>query len=268
MDAEAVCARWNSDRADLSEGTWSGNVDSCEVGDISADGRANALRLLNLYRYLAGLPPVVTDPERDAKAQACALMMTASGSLSHSPSTDWPCYTEDGAEGAGSSNISSGPGVEAVDGYMIDRGNNTTLGHRRWILSNSLGPVGLGSTADGASCMWTLTGSGNAGAEWTAWPAPGVFPIEANTDRWGSMDETGWSIQSDSIDLNNASVSITANGEDRSASVTALARGYGSQSAISIIPSGWGMTADTVYEVTVSGTDTPISYSFQTVSCE
>ena len=70
---EGTCARWNGDRADLSEGTWSGNVAACEVGDISPEGRANALKLINLYRWLADLPPVVTDPERDRQAQACSL---------------------------------------------------------------------------------------------------------------------------------------------------------------------------------------------------
>ena len=267
-DAAAVCARWNSDRADLDEGEWSGSVSACDPGDISETGRANALRVLNLYRFLADLPAVATDPQRNARAQACALMMTAEGNLSHSPSTDWACYSADGADAAGSSNISSSPGVASVDSYMIDAGNNTTLGHRRWILSNSLGPVGLGSSGSGASCMWTLQGSGNAGAEWTAWPSPGVFPIAANSNRWWSMDDTGWSIQSDNINLNNASVTVTANGNDLPVTVTGLASGYGSRYAISIIPDGWGMTADTTYEVSASGIDTPISYSFRAVNCD
>jgi hypothetical protein len=54
--SEATCARWKADRANLAEGTWSGNVASCTVGDISADGRANALRLFNMYRWFADLP--------------------------------------------------------------------------------------------------------------------------------------------------------------------------------------------------------------------
>ena len=48
-----VCARWKADRADLSEGTWTGDVTSCTAGDIGATARANALRLVNLYRWLA-----------------------------------------------------------------------------------------------------------------------------------------------------------------------------------------------------------------------
>src|SRR5690606_35193141 len=90
---EGVCARWNADRADMSEGSWSGEVSSCSPGDVSAPGRDNALRLVNLYRFLAALPEVDHDPERNQKAQACALMMDANQSLSHTPPTSWSCYS-------------------------------------------------------------------------------------------------------------------------------------------------------------------------------
>ena len=61
----AACARWNADTANVSEGTWSGSVAACEVGDISADGRENALRLFNLVRWLADLPAVQTEEQRN-----------------------------------------------------------------------------------------------------------------------------------------------------------------------------------------------------------
>src|SRR5687767_3810727 len=47
---EQVCRRWVCDTADLGEGTWSGSTATCDPGDISAGGRANALKLVNLYR--------------------------------------------------------------------------------------------------------------------------------------------------------------------------------------------------------------------------
>src|SRR5262249_12178873 len=142
--AADTCTRWKADRANLAEGTWSGNLAGCVAGDISADGRANALRLFNMYRWLADLPAVVTGPSRDMQAQACALMMDANNMLSPEPPTTWTCYTELGAMGASTSNISGGPGVSSVAGYMLDSGNETTHGHRRIILSNRLGPIGLG----------------------------------------------------------------------------------------------------------------------------
>ncbi|MEX1368718.1 MAG: CAP domain-containing protein [Nannocystaceae bacterium] len=267
-EVELMCNRWTSDRADLDEGTWSGSVASCDPGDISASGRANALRLLNLQRFMVGLPEVSTDPGRDASAQACALMMHANGSLSHNPPMGWTCYSPDGAGAAGSSNISTGPGVLSVDLYMVDPGNPTTLGHRRWILSNSLGPVGLGSTSS-YSCMWVIGGGGGGSNAWTAWPAPGPFPIEA-VDPLGfsSLDETGWSIQSDGIDLSGAQVTITTGaGEPRPVSVTVLAGGYGSSTAISMIPQGWSTEVGTTYHVQVDGVGMPIEYDVHVVDC-
>jgi len=266
--AEMICERWNADRVDMSEGSWSGSVASCDAGDVSAEGRANALRVLNLYRWMVGLPEVTTDPSRDAMAQACALMMHANGQLSHDPPMGWTCWSSDGDTAAGSSNISTGPGVMSVDLYMVDPGNETTLGHRRWILSNSTGPVGLGSTSE-YSCMWVLGGAGGGANAWTAWPPPGPFPYEAVAPLWfSSLDETGWSLQSDGIDLSGAQVQITVGGDPRPVNVNVLASGYGSTHAISMIPSGWTVQPDTTYHVRVDGVaGGPIEYDVEVVTC-
>lgn len=265
---QAVCARWNADRSDMSEGTWSGNVASCDPGDISEDGRANALRLYNLYRWLADLPSVETSSDRNELAQACALMMQANGMLSHSPGMDWECYTDAGAEGASSSNISSVSSVRSVDGYMIDNGNATTIGHRRWILSNSLGPIGIGSTGDGASCMQNLRGTGQAGKEWLAWPPPGVLPYEAYApNQRSTLGDTGWTLQSDALDLSGAMVTVTAGGTELPVTVTQLEGGYGSREAIRFNPEGWDAEAGQTYSVVVSGVGAEIAYDVQIVDC-
>jgi hypothetical protein len=267
-DPRGVCARWNADRADLSEGNWTGAVNTCDAGDMDAPWRERSLTQINLYRWLADLPPVTTAADRDAKAQACALMMQANNTLSHSPPMNWTCFSAPGSEGAGNSNIAGTAAVTAVDLYMIDYGNATTIGHRRWILSNSLGPTGIGST-DGYSCMWTLGGNGNAGKQWTAWPPPGEFPGEAvNPLWWGDgLDESGWSLQSDELDLGSAAVTITSNGEDRPVTIVNLNGGYGSSSAISIIPNGWSTQVGATYHVEVSGVGAAISYDVEIVDC-
>lgn len=264
--AEIVCGRWNADRANLSEGIWSGSVNTCNAGDIGSPGRTNALRLVNLYRWLVDLPAVTTDPARDAKAQQCALMMTANNTLSHSPPTSWQCYTADGANAAGSSNLASTAGVQAVDLYMVDPGNPTTMGHRRWILSNSFGPTGLGST-NSYSCMWAF-GSGNAGKTWTAWPGPGIFPVQAVNPSWSSIDQTGWTLQSDSVNLTNAQVTITMDGGTaRPVTITHLLANYGSSYAISMIPQGWTTQAGHTYHVSITGVNPAIAYDVEVVDC-
>jgi len=261
--AANVCARWKADRADLSEGTWSGNVGSCNPGDISANGRANALRLINLYRYMVGLPEATSDPTRNQKAQACALMMKAEGKLSHTPDTGWGCYSADGAEAAGKSNISTGSGVGAVDRYMRDNGNLTTMGHRRWIVSNTLGLVGLGST-DAASCMWVISGGGKATRKWTAWPPEGDVPFE----HIDYIKGTGWTIQSSDITLNNATVKITdQTGKEMPVSVTVLQPNFGAKNALLIQLSGWAAQAGSAYAVQVSGSSEPICYVVNVVNC-
>ena len=86
----------------MSEGTWNGALQpTCNAGDMTALARANALKIINLYRFLSGLPAVVNDATRDSKAQECALMMDANNALSNTPPTTWACYTANGAQAAG-----------------------------------------------------------------------------------------------------------------------------------------------------------------------
>jgi uncharacterized protein YkwD len=264
-----LCARWNGDRAQLGEGSWSGDVNSCNKGAVSQDGRDNALRVVNLYRWIADLPPVAEDAAKTGQAQACALMMHANGQLSHSPPANWKCYSAEGAGAAGKSNISGGPGVFSVDLYMIDVGNETTMGHRRWILSNSLGPIGLGSTTE-YSCLLVIGGNGNGGKQWLAWPPPGLVPLQAmhvETVGWSDVDLAGWTVQSDTIDLNAATVSVKQGGVDMPVTVNALGGGYGSTSAVRFVPKGWKVAAGQTYDVALGNVSQAIAYSVTIVDC-
>jgi len=262
----SVCARWKADRADMAEGTWSGSVASCTAGDVTANGRANALKMVNLYRFIVGLPQVTNSAAMDQQAQECALMMDANNQLSHTPPSSWKCYTSVGAGSAGKSNIATTPGVAAVDLYMADPGNSTTIGHRRWILSNSLGPVGLGTT-NSYSCMQVIGGSGSAGKQWVAFPPGGEVPAQMFTASFSSLDQTGWTIQSDSIALAGAQVTVTDAGASRPVTVTQLQGGYGSKYALRFNPQGWTTQAGHTYSVSVSGTSQPIAYDVKVVSC-
>ena len=228
-------------------------------------GRANALRQVNLFRFLAGLPAVTEDATKDVNAQACALMQDANKMLSHTPPTTWTCYTSAGATAAGQSNIATTRGVRAVGLYMNDRGNETTIGHRRWLLSNSLGPVGLGSTS-GYSCLMTIGGTGKAGKAFAAWPPPGDVPFPAITIE-GSVDSVGWSIQSDTINLAAAQVAVTDAGASLPVTVMQLPANYGSKYALSFVPMGWSSAAGHTYTVSVTGTSTPITYAVNVIAC-
>jgi len=264
--AAATCARWLADRADMREGAWSGDVASCNAGDDLDPGRGNALRLINLYRWLAELPAVTDDADLDAHAQACALMMRANGQLSHQPPATWACYTAEGAGAAGRSNISSGPGVRSIDAYMNDWSSPTSLGHRRWILSSGLGPVGVGST-DSYSCLWVINGVPGGGPAWTAFPPPGPFPLAAARSFGHTLDGSGWSIQSNSIRLGDATIEVSEGGTVLPTTVTTLGANYGSSYAVSIVPGGWTMQAGKTYRVSVTGVPQAFAYSVQVVDC-
>jgi hypothetical protein len=268
---QATCSRWKADRADLDEGRWTGNLKRCDAGALEENGIESALRMVNLYRWLADLPAVTTTPARNRIAQACALLQDANfrrEGLDHDPPRSWDCYSDEGAAGALTSNLSGGPGVTSVGAYMLDLGNEEHLGHRRIILSNFLGPIGLGSTGPGgASCMQAIPGSGDAGKAWLAWPPPGYFPSDAYSYPPYSLDSTGWSIQSEDIDLSSAEVEVRVNGTVVPVRVTPLHGRSGSTNAIRIVPLGWRPHSSERHSVTVTRTSTPIAYEFATVDC-
>jgi hypothetical protein len=253
---------------DLSEGTWSGNAASCDAGDMSMQARENAYRLHSLYRFMAGLDPVEMTDEGNRLAQGFALLMTANGKISHTPDESWKCYTMEAADTANSSSLSGGGSVSSVDGYMIDPGNPTTLGHRRWILSSMLAGVGFGSSGQ-FSCQYQPPMRPAPGAmPWTAWPPPGQMPIQAMGGGFATVDQTGWSLQSDTIDFASAQVKVSVDGTDQPVMVTQLGGGYGSLFAMRFNPMGWTTTAGKTYHVAVTGTSATIEYDVEVVDCK
>ncbi len=269
--SEQVCRRWRCDRADLSEGQWSGSVSPCAAGTLDDTGKNNALKLINLYRFIADLPPVTHDPAKNQSAQECALMMDANNQLSHSPPSAWTCYSMNGATAAGRSNICSTRAVRCIDMYMSDFGNETTIGHRRWFLSNQLGTIGIGGTT-GGSCHHVIGGTGTAAKPWLAFPPPGPVPLELiRIPGNPSVDSTGWTVQSYSApySLAGAAVTVTEGGVSKPVTVTQLGDNYGSRWAIRFNPVGWTTEAGKTYQVTVTAPalSTPISYAVEVVAC-
>jgi len=261
-----VCTRWREDYAVREEGDWTGSVIACDAGDYLEPGPSNTLRQVNLYRWLAGLPPVVSSPDLNAAAQACALIMQANRAIEHAIPDGWDCLSAAGKTAAGLSNLATTAGVESIDLYMTDN-DVDNLGHRRWLLSNSLGPVGIGSTS-GFSCLQVLTGTGDARARWVTWPPPGDVPIQAmHIASWMDVDAAGWSIQSDYIDLRRGEVRVTRGGIAVATDTWELDPGYGSSFGLGIRPRGWRTAVGESYEVTLGGLSEPVSWRFTLVDC-
>jgi hypothetical protein len=269
--AVEVCQRWTADRADVSEGASTADVPTCSAGTWGAPGPANSLKLVNLYRFFAAMPAVTEDPSYDAFAQSCALLQAANSAagLSHAPDAAAACYSAMGATGSAHSSICGGEGVACIDLYMSDEGS-AELGHRRWVLANYLGPVGFGSVGTGGrtatgSCFYQPAGTLNAHMPFVAWPPPGNVPLQAIATT--STDAAGWSIQSDTINLNTATVTVTDAATNRPVTVTALPANFGSTYAIKVLPNGWTSQGGHAYAVSVAGISSPISYTVDVVDC-
>lgn len=241
--------------------SWSGDRGACDPGDTTPAYRAAVLRRVNYFRAMAGVPDWITFSDAyNRKAQAAALMMAVNGKLDHAPTTDWVCYSVDGAEGASHSNLGSGMGWEQVDGYMRDAGaSNYFAGHRRWILFASTremgtGDVPAGDGQSGANALWVIDANAVSPRPATrypyvAWPPPGFVPYPVMFARW-SFSYPG-------ADFSNATVMMASASGDVPVAVEAIKGGYGDNTLV-WIPLGmadgevWPTPqADTKYTVTV-----------------
>jgi hypothetical protein len=243
---------------------WTGNTGTCNAGTTAQDYRNAAAQRLNWFRSMAGVPVGVSlDPTYSAKDQQAALMFSINRQLSHSPPTSWTCYTAQGAEAAGNSNICYSTGATylefdpgCVNLYMLDSGaSNTAVGHRRWILYPQTQTMGTGDvpgngTYYSANALWVFDGNygGSRPAtrdSFVAWPPKGFVPAPVVYARW-SFSYPGASFTA-------ATISMHCNGSNLALQQLAVHDGYG-ENTIVWEPSACSMPAgaDAVATVTVS----------------
>lgn len=252
---------------------WNGDIDSCTPGTTSQAFRDSVVQRVNWYRRMAGLDTV---SERDAytiATQASSTMMSAQGSLSHSPDGGWACHTASGATAAGKSNLALGVnGIGAIDAYVRDPGsNNHAVGHRRTILYPQLLEIGTGDVESGGGHwaanslhvfddnLWASRPDVREDRGFVAWPPSGYVPPETVWGRWSFSLAGG--------DFANATVSVRDSlGE---IAVDVLARIQPSNPASRIVPEPsivWAVGGDTnstllptpdngdeCYDVTIGG---------------
>jgi hypothetical protein len=245
---------------------WNGNVGSCNAGTTSGAYESATIERVNFYRALSGLPGTVglfSEPE-GTDTQAAALIFSANQSLSHSPPSNWLCWTQAGADGAGNSNIALGFGNDAaagpgaVDLYMDDGGaGNTAAGHRRWVLFPPQAQMASGSIPYNpqwaSNALWVLGpfGSRPPTPNGVAWPPRGYVP-------WQLLpaDSNRWSFSFPNASFSNASVTMTRNGQSLGApAYESVQNGYGDNTLV-WLPQGVTYTQpaqDVTYHVVVSG---------------
>ncbi len=269
---------------------WTGDNSSCSEGTTSLTFRDAVLLRLNYFRAMAGVPAQVTFFDTySAKSQKAALMMSVNGDLQHYPPSTWHCYTAEGAEAAGHSNLALGVnGRDAIDLYIHDPGNdNGFAGHRRWIFypqTQNMGtgdvPVNTGNAP--ANSLWVI--DANFGGprpstreEFVAWPPPGYVPYQVVYPRW-SFSYPG-------ADFSSATVIMMQRGLNVPVTLGPVSDGYGDNTLVwapqginfanKIIDSGswpvlveaWPVPVrDTKYQVTINnvmiaGTSRSFTYS-------
>lgn len=194
-------------------------------GKLSEEALQSAAGRLSALRRLAGLPEAVLSQELCESAQHGAVLLCASGVLSHTPSMpadmDLDFYRE-GYFATNSSNLSWGSSLtEAVDGFMSDANNLSpvlSVGHRRWQLSPFLGRIGFGVCGSYVAELVTDT-SGRCEYDFISWPASGNFPSELFQQAEEDFRSPIWSVSLNPQkfgNISNASVLLANVSEGRS----------------------------------------------------
>lgn len=189
--AMTTCELWRAEYPTRAAHIWSRGPDDCAPGTLDPTALEDGLRRTNLYRRLVGLPPIVNNTSFSEKAQLCAVLQRAMGTLNHTPPQTARCYTVAGAEGAASSNLAMGVDslARAVDLFLADDGVRS-LGHRRWLLHPPYRHGGFGF-ADGYVCQWVFGWGADPGIDPVALPPEGEFPIEALPSVWSLSSSAG-----------------------------------------------------------------------------
>lgn len=267
-----VCDAWRSAEARREPGDgFTASAATCDRGQVSRRALDDSLARLNFFRWLVGLAPAVDDARANEVAQACAVVSAwnPAGPQAHFPQPSATCYSAEGAQGAGSSNIAWGgrDARDAVDLWMIDYGNEATFGHRRWLLNPPLSPVGIGHYRGGtsygsASCL-SVFGASGAGPrpDFTAFPPPGVSPV--------GLTQWHWTVHG-SVPVSSPSATVVRVGDGVALPVRleVLAGSYG-QAALALFRDGWNPVAGQTYRVTITGTGGlgRIEYDVKPVGC-
>lgn len=242
------------------------DVDACRAGTSSAANQQAVLDRVNYFRAITGVADdVVLDPALSQLAQEAALIMAANSSLSHYPSPEWRCWSEEGADGAANSNLYLGrSGSSSVDGYVADVGVDS-VGHRRWVLNPGSRTMGTGDTGS-TNALWVVpTGSEGLPAatreRFVAWPPPGHVPINVvyELTPWGdTFGHVEWSFALPGASFDDVAVKVTSRGRTVPVSrLRVLGGGTGGGNTIAFLPD-FGLEdalGDTTFRVRVTFTE-------------
>ena len=166
--------------------------------------------------------------------------MYANNALSHFPPNSWKCYTTEGYNTAGISNIALGSpsyhSSKTITGWIQDDGsNNAVVGHRRWMLFSRAKEFGLGCTT-GSSVLHCIEHTGDDlpanTPEYIAYP-PNYIPQSLVFARWSFAVPNPASFYS-GVDFSAATIKMTNNsGANVPLNIiSSVDNGYGDQTIV------------------------------------
>lgn len=186
-----VCTRWKADRPQQSKVLQDVPAAACNPGVTPSASLQDALRRLNLFRWLGGAEPLALDETWNEFARSCAIIQTyIAPEISHYPEATARCYTEQGYTASHQSQLAAGSPTPAaaIDDLIFDTGDNNfhVIGHRQGMLMPWTKKVGIGfaQPPDGvpATCVRTFDEEGIARPDGLdgvySFPSPGYVPYE------------------------------------------------------------------------------------------
>jgi hypothetical protein len=266
---------------------WTGNMQNCDPGTTSVEYQDAVLTRINFFRAMAGVPAdVMFNPAFSAKAARAAAIVSANAVVTHAPAESLVCYTPEGREAAESSNLALGTaGIDSIEAYMLDAGNNFRVGHRRWLLypqTREMGNADIdppdGSTTRRANANWIFDSNFGTARPRTrdgfvAWPPPGFVPHKVVYPRW--------SFSFPRANFTNATVAVSTNGVQLPVHIENVAIGFGEETIVfvpgQIAPDARRIhdkpTADITYvvnigNVVIGGASTNFSYTVTVFDAE
>ena len=160
-------------------------------GKLSEEYLKIPFKMLNFARFMVGIPDDVTnDSSYEKLAQDASLLMKVNNKMAHTgqpkPKNMNDKLYNSGAKGCKSCNLFMGLDnlYEGVEGWIVDNGNFTTIGHRRWILHPPMKKTGFGIVG-GFAAMYCFDNShGETPYKNIPWPCRNMTLEFANTSHW------------------------------------------------------------------------------------
>ena len=259
------------------------NVDNCQAGRLTQLAKNRALEAANQIRALHGLSPLRYSTFYNNQMQKASLIQEANNFGDHYPDPSLRCYTEEGAKGSETSNISLSSENLDPAAHIVHLTNDanpkglpSAVGHRRWILNPfatnlSFGQVGKYATQKVIGFFQEPARTAQINVNFVAFPYE-TYPLNL------LRDDPPWSFSVivDKKDLWNnqgdffkrATITVTRVSDEMQLPISNRytdTHGYGLPNFLSWNVDGWEY--DTLYEVEIKnvilkdGTTRNYSYS-------